>query len=72
MWGRLKRRRTPRPRRNLNELGARRVIKYSTIYPFRLANPAPVHSPAAASDLARSCRRGWESNFREGPLVSVL
>ena len=28
-------------------MGARRVIKYSTLYPFRLAHPAPVHSPVA-------------------------
>jgi hypothetical protein len=72
VWGRLKRRRAPRPRRNLNELGARRVIKYSIFYPFRLAHPAPVHSPAA-SDLARwiPCAVG-ESNSRQGRHVSVV
>ena len=65
MWGRLKRRRAPRPRRNVNELGARRVIKYSTLYPFRLAHPAPGTQPSGLRSRALDslCRAaGWAGN----------
>jgi len=65
VWGRLKRRRAPRPRRNLNELGARRVIKYSTLYPFRLAHPAPGTQPSGLRSRALDslCRAaGWAGN----------